>query len=267
MCYNTIKKHYSTIFFNKRTENMENSYINYFNMDKKIKKNIHINAPENVFYNPCIGYILKGCAEFHYKGKVYYAKENDLIYIAKGTRYYSIWSGNPEIEFYSINYSFVSSFDKSEFEFQILSNFPQGDLNEIFEKKETHPFESLGKFYIFLQRVYENLKENKKQKNSLSPAIKYIEDNPTKKISTEYLASLCNYSQSRFFSLFKNYYGCTFVEYKNNLIVHKAIELLTETDKTIEEIANELEFSSSSYFRKVFKNITGKNPKDIRKII
>ena len=44
---------------------------------------------EQNFERPYIGYINKGSAQFLYKGKSYLAGEGDLIYIAKGTKYYS----------------------------------------------------------------------------------------------------------------------------------------------------------------------------------
>ncbi len=248
---------------------MDFSYINYFKIVKYEEKNIHIAAPEHIFKNPCIGYILKGKGEFHYKGKIYYAHKNDLIYISRGTRYYSIWTGEPDIEFYSINFSFENLYEKNEYGFQIFKNFPEYNIHEIYEKSFDSPFECIGGFYIFLQKLYSCLiKTQKESSNSpFLPAIKYIEENCTKKIPVQYLASLCGYSQSRFFALFKSTYGCTPIEYKNNILIHKAINILTKTDKTIEETANELEFSSSSYFRKIFKSITGKNPKDIRKAL
>ena len=43
------------------------------------------------------------------------------------------------------------------------------------------------------------------------------------------------------------------------------IDLLVTTDKKIEEIADMLNFSSGSYFRKVLKKHTGCTPREIRK--
>ena len=44
-----------------------------------------------------------------------------------------------------------------------------------------------------------------------------------------------------------------------------AVELLTTTDKTVEEISSLLRFSSAAYFRKVLRKHTGLTPKQIRK--
>jgi transcriptional regulator GlxA family with amidase domain len=98
----------------------------------------------------------------------------------------------------------------------------------------------------------------------IEPALKYLEENYTKEIKIEYLAELCGYSQSRFFSLFKNAVNCSPITYKNTLTIQKAIELLENTNKPIEEISESLGFESTRYFRKIFKNITGKTPRELR---
>jgi len=48
-------------------------------------------------------------------------------------------------------------------------------------------------------------------------------------------------------------------------MIQNALHLLSSTDMTIEEISEECGFSSSNYFRKVFKNITKASPKELRK--
>ena len=52
---------------------------------------------------------------------------------------------------------------------------------------------------------------------------------------------------------------------KQEILCEKAVQLLTTTDLSVEEISNRLLFSSSSYFRKIFKKYTGKTPRQIRK--
>ena len=73
------------------------SEYNFYNIKYRKK---HFCDTELFFSHPTVGYIKKGRAHFLYKGKTYYAYEGDLIYIAKDTKYYSVWEGNPEIEFY-----------------------------------------------------------------------------------------------------------------------------------------------------------------------
>ena len=49
------------------------------------------------------------------------------------------------------------------------------------------------------------------------------------------------------------------------ILCERAVELLTTTDRPIEEISTALGFSSSAYFRKVMREHTGMTPREIRK--
>ena len=68
-------------------------------------------------------------------------------------------------------------------------------------------------------------------------------------------------------SLHKSYTakGGDAVEKKQEIFCERAAELLITTDLSVEEISAMLSFSSSSYFRKIFKKHTGQTPLQIRK--
>ncbi len=243
-------------------------FINDFSITLYKFQNHRVSSNPLIYKRPCIGYILKGEAEFWYNGQSLLAKENDLIYISAGTQYYSIWKGSPDIRWYSISYNFIHFSDKAGYKFQILKNYPADLLQQILEKYKAGSMESIGLFYIFLEKMYANLKKEEyiKEKNAVQPALEYIENNYTQKTSIEFLAELCNFSQARFFTLFKAATGCTPIEYKNNILIQNGVKLLAETQMSVEEISDALGFSSVAYFRRVFKNITKKTPKDFRKM-
>ncbi len=221
------------------------------------------NTPLN-FKNHCIGYLLKGEGEFLYKSKKYYAKEGDLIYIAAGTRYYSFWYGHPEIEFYSIDFAFNVNSAYNEYPFQIVKNFSVDYFHQMFQAQNSLEF--MAVLYSMLYNLYPKMKKEHFLKNStISPAIEYIESHFKENISIRELAQLCKLSESHFFALFKKQTTLTPIQYKHNLLVQNAIDMLTLTDKTIEEISEELNFSSSNYFRKIFISVTGHTPKEYRK--
>lgn len=222
-----------------------------------------LNTPIN-FKIPCIGYLLKGEGEFLYKGKKYYAKEGDLIYISAGTRYYSFWRGYPEIEFYSIDFAFNVNSAYGEYRFQIVKNFKKDFFDKMYQAENSLQLTSA--LYSILCDLYPKMKKEQIFKNSsITPALDYIEKHFLENISIKTLADLCNLSQSHFFTLFKKQTALSPIQYKHNLLVENAIDMLTLTDKTIEEISEELNFSSSNYFRKIFTSITGHTPKEYRK--
>lgn len=218
-----------------------------------------------LFYeHPVIGYLKKGSAQFLYQGKKFYAQEGDLIYIAKGTKYYSIWSGSPEIEFYSIEYSFFSPYSYFDYRFQIVKNYPAALPDQIYEAYQRNLYLSVSALYCMLSDLYARM-EKTVASPAVQPAIDYLEEHFAEPITIDELSRLCHSSSSGFFKLFKAATGVTPITYKHNIMIQHALDLLTHTDLTIEEISAKTGFCSSNYFRRIFYNITQKTPKEVRK--
>lgn len=216
----------------------------------------------------CIGYVLKGKGIFWYKGKKYTANPGDVIYIPKGTDYYSMWKGYPQIEFYSISYLFCDPYNKLKYDFHIFAYDQKHIFDSLFSKYCAHEdFCALSDLYLILNDVYKKLPRNNLRfcDNPVAPAINYIEKNFKENITVKTLADLCCFSESRFFSLFKKITGCTPITFKNRVAIQNALVLMANTDMSIEDIAAKLNFASSSYFRRVFKQNVGKTPSFIRK--
>ena len=135
----------------------EQNYIHYFKcIDYKYHH--HFTAGSLViFKHPCIGFLIKGHGEFLHEGKTYHANAGDLVYISRGTRYYSVWDGDPEIHFYSINYSFSSPADQDHYPFQIVKGVDREILDRVMKSYHDSPLESLGLFYLFLNDFHKKL--------------------------------------------------------------------------------------------------------------
>lgn len=218
-----------------------------------------------LFYeHPVIGYLKKGSAQFLYQGKKFYARKGDLIYIAKGTTYYSIWSGSPEIEFYSIEYSFFSPYSYFDYRFQIVKNYPATLPDQIYESYQNNLYLSVSALYRMLSDLYARMEETAAYP-AVQPAIDYLEEHFAEPVTIDELSRLCHCSSSGFFKLFKTATGVTPITYKHNIMIQHALDLLAHTDLTIEEISAKTGFCSSNYFRRIFFNITQKTPKEVRK--
>ena len=100
---------------------------------------------------------------------------------------------------------------------------------------------------------------------SVLKAIEYIEKHLCEEYSTAELAKECFVSESRLYHLFREEMNTTPVTYKNELRILRSIEYIKSGYKTVEEISEELGFRSASYFRRVFKDITGMSPMEYRK--
>ncbi len=100
---------------------------------------------------------------------------------------------------------------------------------------------------------------------TLKPAIEYIYNHKSENISMEDMANLCHVSTSYFSRLFSKEIGEKFSTYIPKLKMKWAKSLLEETDMHINEISEELGFSESGYFIKIFKKHEGVTPAIYRK--
>ncbi len=99
----------------------------------------------------------------------------------------------------------------------------------------------------------------------LRPVIEYIEEHFTEKIYIEKLAGMINVSPDYFTKMFRDTIGRTPVEYINGIKVNEAMRLLTETDKPIADISDEIGFCNANYFHKIFKQYMDVSPLQYRK--
>ncbi|MEA4890032.1 MAG: AraC family transcriptional regulator [Clostridiaceae bacterium] len=92
----------------------------------------------------------------------------------------------------------------------------------------------------------------------------YIEQHLGESISLDYLADLYQISANYLSRLFKEETGVNFTDYVNRSKLNRAAELLNNSTKNIDEIAETTGFNSSAYFIKKFKQEYGITPKKYR---
>lgn len=85
-------------------------------------------------------------------------------------------------------------------------------------------------------------------------------------ITPEELARLACMSYSKFRKMFKEYTGFAPAHYIQEVRMNMAKEMLTNTFKSIKEIAFELGFDNKDYFFTVFKKVAGITPINYRKL-
>ena len=127
------------------------------------------------------------------------------------------------------------------------------------------------KLFLWVLRYWKN--------NGLSPVMTF--DYPDELLSviqlaTEYVsqnyayataeqaARECNLSYSYFSRTFKSVMNQSFTKYLNDYRITKAEQLILSTDKSISEIAEEVGFSTPSYFIQQFRAKKGISPKQFR---
>ncbi|MBP3333910.1 MAG: helix-turn-helix transcriptional regulator [Clostridia bacterium] len=229
----------------------------------------------------CIGLILSGEATFKdsSNGDEVLVKRGDIIFVPMGSRYVSLWTGDPDITYVSMHFAFDKSEafpQKSRYRFCRISLPDYEKTEKIFldmlafsKASDIEKLALLGNFYSLLSEILPCLtkKEDLPHDIRLERVISYIESSYSRKTSVEELARLANMSVSRFFPYFKNEFGVTPIDYINSHRVGRAIILLmNDSSLTVESVSEAVGFESSAYFRRVFKSVTGYSPRQYRKI-
>lgn len=213
-----------------------------------------------------LAYMLKGKAKIKSADETIYVNEGDVFFIPKNLGYQSYWYGEDEIDFLSCGFTSLMTEDDLNCKLQLVScdDDVKEEISNIFENDRLD-CNSLIHFYTVMQKIIPALKpKNDSAESVITETVKSaIENNPHSLLSE--IAKECAISESYLYSVFKHTTDTTPNDYKQKIICEKAIELLLTTNKTVEEISSLLNFSSSSYFRKVMKKQTGSTPHEIRK--
>ena len=98
----------------------------------------------------------------------------------------------------------------------------------------------------------------------VNAAIDYMRDCLDESLSVGKLVTHTGYGRSRFFELFRANTGMTPNDYLRRLRLEAARELLSNTSRSVTEIAFKVGFNSSQYFSTVFLQYTGLTPSGFR---
>lgn len=105
---------------------------------------------------------------------------------------------------------------------------------------------------------------NQKSQIRLKLLYRYIDENYNRKIEIEEVADLCNMTKAAFCRYFKQITHLTFIEFLNHYRINEAKRLLL-LDRNVSETCYACGFESLSYFNRIFKKITNKNPLAFKK--
>lgn len=115
-----------------------------------------------------------------------------------------------------------------------------------------------------MNQIAENI--SRQNTRPVKQALAYVEQNYGKQITLEDVANEINLSPVYFSSLFKRETGQNFTVYVTEYRMRVARDLLKNSDKNINEIADELGYTDARYFSKIFKKSVGVKPTEYRKI-
>jgi AraC-like DNA-binding protein len=99
---------------------------------------------------------------------------------------------------------------------------------------------------------------------SMEKAMNYIDSHLCDNFTLEEIARIAAMSKAYFSTAFKRLNGISLWDYITIKRIDKAIDLLSETDKTILEIALLCGYNNTANFNRAFRKITQKTPRDYR---
>ena len=208
--------------------------------------------------------LVEGHGRLRSCGEMIELNEGDVFYIPKDIPYESFWDGD-KIVWYS--YGFSDFPEASQTSFKIQKIHCEERLKEEVSSIPTPPAidsRTLASFFTVLSRLIPLMETDThsgvEQIFRKSKAL--MENHPDQSISQ--IASACSVSDSTLYLIYKKICGKTPNTLRQEILVQKAIILLSSTDKSVQEISDQLGFSSTSYFRKILKKHTSCTPSQIK---
>ncbi|MBQ7822271.1 MAG: helix-turn-helix domain-containing protein [Clostridia bacterium] len=122
-------------------------------------------------------------------------------------------------------------------------------------------------FLILLFREVSIIKEARAKPRAIGKEVfEYIRTHSAQRIELTHLADMCHYNRSYFSRAFRAHTGVSLSEYVKAIRLENACALLmSDRDKSVEEIAREVGFSDKSAFFREFRARMGLSPGEYRK--
>lgn len=192
--------------------------------------------------------------------------EGDIFYIPNRCSYQSYWYGNPEIKFISLGFLCMPNFDNKSYHVQVIPGSPEAhELFHLLSDKRLLSPADIGVFYTLAGILIPSMTDTAvcRTREITEQTKWYLMQHPFAKTSE--LAKNCTISEAALYSAFQKASDITLNGLRNSILLEKAKDILITTDKPIEDISDMLHFSSSSYFRKKFKQYFDMTPSQLRK--
>lgn len=212
--------------------------------------------------------LVSGQAIIRTDSKVLTLHPGMYFYIPKGLKYHSFWYPAQDAPLSLISFG-CDVLPLGEREHYALSTFPcDEEMASIFRSLAADMSVNcltVAKVLELFSRIQPYLPRDIHMERSepVKKALEYMQHTDT--FSVKDVAEYCGVSESGLYYLFQKHLHATPIHVKNRLLTAKAIDLLTSTDKSIEEISRILNFGSTSYFRRIIRSETGQTPSQIRK--
>lgn len=216
-------------------------------------------------YSHYIAYHTKGGNIHIVNGKQLTVSPGTLLFLNKNESYEVVSNTYTE----SLCVAFTGNIDESSFSFECQNN---EKIQNIFKRLLSHSdissnenifycVSALYELFYLLEKQQQGTYKNSVIMKKLSPAFSYITKHYLdRNIQNSELAKLCNLSERRFVTIFKNAYGNTPAQYIIHKRISMALQLLDTGIYSITQISEMCGFENVYYFSNIFKRIIGVSP-------
>lgn len=223
-------------------------------------------------------YVWSGEATFYLgKGSTVTVTDGQLLYLPKGLKYKMQYTGE-STTFVVVNFELFREDAQPFWLFE--------DITLVAKEDTAHTFAGImakleacsaaqnmaGQFrrnelvYRLLATIYSDhrLFETEKQYTQISKGVLLLKQTYLENLPIEMFAKACSISESSFRQLFHKQYGMSPLQYRNNLRINRARELLEYDNCTVAEAAYASGFENLGYFCRYYKKLTGQTPKQTK---
>lgn len=274
-----------------------NIYIPKYDL---INQNIAIDFRTNESYVPAhwhsaleITYLIDGEANITVEGTPHTMVAGEFIAVDAGKIHEYRCSGDYRQVVIHINSEYISSFMENQRNFQIICDRTEltedrvsiylslcDSLAELVNHYTNHPYgyriqcESLVLHILYelishfsIQLYRSDLPEPSKDQRRIREIVSYIDENYDKPISLEEISDRFGLSSEYFSRLFTQKIGIPFKKHLNQVRLSHIYHDLCSSDAPIMEIVDRHGFTNYKLFNRMFKEIYGATPREVRRRI
>ena len=218
-------------------------------------------------------YIAKENETFYLDG-VETGKPGSFVIFAPGEKQHHIYLGDKTAEFYYIHFQCkqlpsnislaTSRIYHTLFSRQVCDIF-EDILEETMRKQPFYERLCVYKLLYLLTTLEREIlcvsHPDKENFERIARAVQHMNQFYNSDFTLQDYADICTMSKYHFLRTFEKIIGCTPMEYRNNIRLQHAADLLLEEKTPVEQISNMVGYSSASYFSSAFKQKYGLSPR------
>ena len=224
-------------------------------------------------------YVIDGSAQYIFDKSIIKAEKNNILFLPSKAKYSVTNNGEVPLLHFTVNFDLVPDKNANGSFYNYLSgelplilktkNAPyfesqfQKLLNTWNSKKSGFKLEAKARLYSLASEFFSEFSASMIRTSDyerIIPVKRFIDENYIEQITLSTLTDISGMSETSMRRLFYRVFGISPIEYKNELRLMKAKDLLLTGVYSIAEISEMCGFEDANYFSRLFKKYNGISP-------